>query len=146
MATGNNLIDTALKVREFSTFAIALSAADMVDVLESEGPFTVFAPTDEGFSKIPLAILDDLLEPQNRDWLASILTYHVVPGRLTAREVADREFVTSVLGQRLIIERTDGLRVNEAVVLTPDLEASNGIIHVIDAVLMPNAAASAYSA
>ena len=143
MTTSYNLIDTALKVRESSTFAIALSAADLVEVLESEGPFTVFAPTDEAFSKIPLEVLDDLLEPQNRDRLASILTYHVVPGRLTAREVANREFVTSVLGQRLTIERTDGLRVNKAVVLTPDLEASNGIIHVIDSVLIPTAAVSA---
>lgn len=143
MTTGYNLIDTALKFRESSTFAIALSAADMVDVLETEGPFTVFAPSDEAFAKIPLEMLADLLEPQNRDRLTSILTYHVVPGRLTAREVAKREFVTSVLGQRLTIERTDGLKVNEAVVLTPDLEASNGIIHVIDAVLIPTAAAPA---
>ncbi|HEU4767805.1 MAG TPA: fasciclin domain-containing protein [Pyrinomonadaceae bacterium] len=143
MATQYNLIDTALRVREFSTLATALAATDMVDILETEGPFTVFAPTDDAFSKMPAEMLDDLLEPENRDRLTSILNYHVVPGRLTAHEVANLEFVTSVLGQRLTIERKNGLKVNEAAVVTPDVEASNGIIHIIDAVLIP-AAAPAY--
>ena len=143
MATQYNLIDTALKVREFSTLATALAATDMVDILESEGPFTIFAPTDDAFSKMPTEVLDDLLEPENRDRLTSILTYHVIPGRVTAHEVANLEFLTSVLGQRLKIERKNGLKVNEAAVITPDVEASNGIIHIIDAVLIPTAA-SAY--
>lgn len=142
MATQNDLIETALRARKFSTLSTALTAAGVIETLKSEGPFTVFAPTDDAFSTIPIEVLNELLEPENRDTLTSILTYHVVRGRLTADEVASLESVTTVQGQKLRIDRNNRLKINGAAVVTPDIKASNGIIHIIDAVLIPTSSAS----
>lgn len=138
-----DIVDTALAAGNFSTLAAALGAAGLIGALKSEGPFTVFAPTDDAFAKIPAQALSDLLQPENKDRLTAILTYHVVPGRVTAHEVANSNSATTLQGQSLTIRKQDGVRVNEAKVIAPDVEATNGVIHVIDAVLMPATAAAA---
>ena len=138
-----DIIDTALSAGNFSTLAAALGAAGLVETLKGDGPFTVFAPTDEAFSKIPSEKLSELLQPENKERLLAILTYHVVSGRVSADEVTDLESATSLQGQTLKISTKDGIRINDAKVLTPDVQAANGVIHVIDALLIPSAAASA---
>ena len=138
-----DIIDTALSVGNFSTLAAALGAAGLIETLKGDGPFTVFAPTDEAFSKIPPETLSELLQPENRAKLTAILTYHVVSGRVSADEVTDLESATSLQGQTLKISTKDGIRINDANVLTPDVQATNGVIHIIDAVLIPPAAATA---
>ena len=139
-----DIIDTALSAGNFSTLAAALEAAGLIETLKGDGPFTVFAPTDEAFSKIPAATLTELLQPENKAKLTAILKYHVVSGRITGDEVTDLKSATSLQGQTLRISSTkDGLKINDAKVLTPDVEATNGVIHIIDDVLLPSAAATA---
>jgi uncharacterized surface protein with fasciclin (FAS1) repeats len=138
-----DIIDTALSAGNFSTLAAALGAAGLIETLKGDGPFTVFAPTDEAFSKIPAATLSELLQPENKENLVTILTYHVVSGRVTADEVTNLESATSLQGQTLKISTKDGIKINDARVLTPDVQATNGVIHIIDAVLIPSAAATA---
>ncbi|HSB28657.1 MAG TPA: fasciclin domain-containing protein [Pyrinomonadaceae bacterium] len=138
-----DIIDTAFSAGNFSTLAAALGAAGLIETLKGDGPFTVFAPTDEAFSKIPSERLSELLQPENKEQLVAILTYHVVSGRVTADDVAKLESATSLQGQTLKISTKDGIRINDAKVLTPDVQATNGVIHIIDAVLMPSAAATA---
>jgi len=138
-----DIIDTALAAGNFSTLAAALGAAGLIETLKGDGPFTVFAPTDEAFSKIPSATLSELLQPENRAKLTAILTYHVVSGKVSAAEVTDLESATSLQGQTLKISTKDGLKINDAKVVMADVQATNGVIHIIDAVLIPSAAASA---
>jgi len=138
-----DIIDTALSVGNFSTLASALGAAGLIATLKGDGPFTVFAPTDEAISKIPSETLSELLQPENKEKLIAILTYHVVSGRVTADKVTKLESATSLQGQTLKISTKNGIRINEANVLTPDVQATNGVIHIIDAVLIPTAAAAA---
>lgn len=138
-----DIIDTALSAGNFSTLAAALGAAGLIKTLKADGPFTVFAPTDEAFSKIPSETLSELLQPENKEKLIAILNYHVVSGRVTADQVTDLESATSLQGQALKISTKDGLKINDAKVLTPDVQAANGVIHVIDAVLIPSSAAAA---
>jgi uncharacterized surface protein with fasciclin (FAS1) repeats len=114
----------------------AVGAADLVDTLNSDGPFTVFAPTDEAFAALPPGVLDALLLPENKDVLAKILTYHVVPGTVLAADVTDGE-VATVEGQNVTLSTADGVTVNGAKVVQADIVASNGVIHVIDAVILP---------
>ena len=138
-----DIIDTALSAGNFSTLAAALGSAGLIETLKGDGPFTVFAPTDEAFSKIAHETLSALLKPENKERLLAILTYHVVSGRVSADEVTDLESATSLQGQTLKINTKDGIRINDARVLTPDVQATNGVIHIIDAVLIPPAAATA---
>lgn len=138
-----DIVDTALSAGNFSTLAAALGAAGLIGALKSDGPFTVFAPTDDAFSKIPPQALSELLQPENKAKLTAILTYHVVPGRVTAHEVANLNSATTLQGQALTISKQDGVKINNAKVIAPDVEATNGIIHVIDTVLMPATAATA---
>ena len=138
-----DIIDTASSVGNFSTLAAALGAAGLVETLKGNGPFTVFAPTDEAFSKIPSEKLSELLQPENKERLVAILTYHVASGRMSADEITNLESATSLQGQSLKISTKDGLKINDAKVLTPDVQASNGLIHAIEAVLIASAAASA---
>jgi len=137
-----DIVDTALSAGNFSTLAAALGAAGLIEALKNEGPFTVFAPTDEAFAKIPPQALSKLLQPENKEKLAAILTYHVVPGRVTAHDVANLNSATTLQGQTLTISKQDGVKINDAKVIAPDVEATNGIIHVIDTVLMPATAAT----
>jgi len=138
-----DIVDTALAAGNFSALALALRVAGLIEALKDEGPFTVFAPTDDAFEKVPAQALSDLLRPEHKEKLTAILTYHVVPGKMTAHEAANLDSATTLQGQSLKITKQDGLRVNQAKVIAPDVEASNGVIHVIDAVLMPATSAIA---
>ncbi|MGL4575016.1 MAG: fasciclin domain-containing protein [Burkholderiaceae bacterium] len=130
-----DLIDTAVAAGNFSTLANALKAADLVDTLKGAGPFTVFAPTDEAFKKLPAGALDGLLKDKAK--LAAILTYHVVPGKVMAKDVNTGEVKTVAGGMMNIVKSADGVTVDGAKVTKTDIEASNGVIHVIDTVVMP---------
>ena len=130
-----DIVDTAVAAGQFNTLATALQAAGLVDTLKGEGPFTVFAPTDEAFAKIPKADLDAILADKAK--LTKILTYHVVPGKVTAAEVVKLKEVKTVEGQSIRIDTADGVKVDGADVLKTDIMASNGVIHVIDSVLLP---------
>ncbi|HEU4710393.1 MAG TPA: fasciclin domain-containing protein [Pyrinomonadaceae bacterium] len=138
-----DIVDTALSAGNFSTLATALGAAGLLEALKSEGPFTVFAPTDDAFAKIPPQTLSELLQPENKEKLTAILTYHVVPGRVTAHDVANLNSATTLQGQTVKISKQDGVKINDAKVIAPDVEATNGMIHVIDSVLMPATTAKA---
>ncbi|MDT8357167.1 MAG: fasciclin domain-containing protein [Methanomicrobiaceae archaeon] len=131
-----NLVETAVDAGTFTTLVAAVQAADLADTLSGEGPFTVFAPTDDAFDALPEGTIDELLaEPEGQ--LKEILLYHVISGRLTAADVVDRTDLMTLLGKRLRIDTTDGVMVDGAEVVTTDIECSNGVIHVIDAVMMP---------
>jgi uncharacterized surface protein with fasciclin (FAS1) repeats len=138
-----DIVDTALAAGNFSTLAAALRAAGLLEALKSEGPFTVFAPIDDAFAKIPPQTLSELLQPENKEKLTAILTYHVVPGRVTAHDVANLDSATTLQGQTVKISKQDGVKINDAKVIAPDVEATNGVIHVIDSVLMPATTAKA---
>jgi uncharacterized surface protein with fasciclin (FAS1) repeats len=130
-----DIVETAVAAGNFKTLAAALQAAGLVDTLKGKGPFTVFAPTDEAFAKIPKADLDALLKDKAR--LTAVLTYHVVPGKVTAAEVVKLKDAKTVQGGRVTIDATKGVRVNDASVVKADVMASNGVIHVIDTVILP---------
>lgn len=137
-ATEKDIVDTAVGAGQFNTLVAAAQAADLVDTLKSKGPFTVFAPTDEAFAKLPAGTVDNLLKPENKDQLAAILTYHVVPGKIMSGDIAGKEAeVATVQGGELDVNATDGVKVNDATVVAADVEATNGVIHVIDTVLLP---------
>ncbi len=138
-----DIVDTAIQAGKFSTLATALTAAGLVETLKGDGPFTVFAPTDEAFAKVPQETLRELLKPENKDKLTAILTYHVVAGKIMARDVVNVNKATTVQGQSIKIDAKDGVKIDGAKVITADIEATNGVIHVIDAVLMPSNAAAA---
>lgn len=134
-----DLVDTAVAAGNFKTLASALAAADLVATLKGPGPFTVFAPTDEAFAKLPPETLASLLKPENKAKLAAILTYHVVPGAADASTVLSRTGWTTVNGQRIDVSQKDGTAmVDGAVITATDIRASNGVIHVIDAVIVPS--------
>jgi uncharacterized surface protein with fasciclin (FAS1) repeats len=137
-ATGTDVVDTAVATGQFKTLAAALDGAGLVSILKGPGPFTVFAPTDAAFAKLPAGTVEDLLRPENKARLAAILTYHVVPGRVTAAEVARLEEAETVNGETVEV-RADGggVMINDARVTAADVAASNGVIHVIDTVIMP---------
>jgi uncharacterized surface protein with fasciclin (FAS1) repeats len=133
-----DIVDTAVAAGQFKTLAAALKAAGLVDTLKGAGPFTVFAPTDEAFAKLPSGTLEDLLKPQNKEKLVAILTYHVVPAKAMAADVAGMTSAKTVNGKELKLKAADGkVSVNDATVVKADVVCSNGVIHVIDAVLLP---------
>lgn len=134
-----DVVDTAIAAGDFTTLVAAVQAAGLVDVLKGDGPFTVFAPTDEAFGKLPAGTVDDLLKPENKDQLVSILTYHVVPGKITAEEVVKLTSASTVQGQSATIQvEGDVVMIDGAKVVKTDIETSNGIIHVIDSVILPS--------
>lgn len=133
-----DIVDTAVAAGQFETLAAALGAAGLVDTLKGDGPFTVFAPTDEAFAKLPDGTVESLLEPENRDQLVAILTYHVVAGKVKAADVVKLSSATTVNGQDVSIAvADDGVRIDDANVIATDIDASNGVIHVIDTVILP---------
>ncbi|EKE44927.1 Beta-Ig-H3/Fasciclin [Oceaniovalibus guishaninsula JLT2003] len=132
-----DIVDTAVDNGSFTTLATALEAAGLVETLKGDGPFTVFAPTDDAFAALPEGTVDDLLKPENKDQLTAILTYHVVPGNVMSSDLTDGMTAATVNGAEVTIS-TDPVMVNDANVVTPDVAASNGVIHVIDKVLMPS--------
>ena len=133
-----DIVDTAIAAGNFKTLVAAIQAAGLVDTLKGKGPFTVFAPTDEAFAKLPKGTVEDLLKPANKAKLVSILTYHVVPGKVMAADIAGKDMqVKTVQGSELHIAAKTGVMVNDGNVVKADVAADNGVIHVIDAVLMP---------
>ena len=133
-----DIVDTAQSAGQFSTLVAAVQAAGLVETLKGDGPFTVFAPTDEAFAALPEGTLDSLLLPENLEQLQAILTYHVVPGDVRASAVVELSSASTVQGGELTIAVEDGaVRVGSATVLQTDIECSNGVIHVVDSVLMP---------
>ena len=129
--------DTAKDAGSFETLLAAATAAGLVDTLKGEGPFTVFAPTDEAFAALPEGTVDSLLLPENKDQLTAILTYHVVPGKVMSGDLTDDMAATTVQGTDVMIDLDNGVMVQDATVVNADIEASNGVIHVIDKVIMP---------
>ena len=130
-----DIVDTAVHAGSFNTLVTAVQEAGLVETLKGEGPFTVFAPTDEAFAKLPAGDLEALLN--NKEALTKVLTYHVVPGKVMAADVAGLTSAPTVEGEELQIDTSNGVMINQARVVKADIEASNGVIHVIDAVLMP---------
>lgn len=130
-----SIVDTAVSAGKFNTLVTAVKAAGLVEALEGEGPFTVFAPTDEAFAKLPAGTVEALLE--NQDKLTSILLYHVVPGKVMAKDAMKLTSAKTLLGQDLAIESGEGVKVGGATVVSTDIECTNGVIHVVDSVMLP---------
>ena len=136
-AQDKDIVDTAVAAGNFTTLAAALGAAGLVETLKGPGPFTVFAPTDAAFAALPAGTVEDLLKPENKDKLAAILTYHVVPGKVMSTDLTEGMMAKTVQGSDATITLDGGAKVDGAVISTADIEASNGVIHVIDSVIMP---------
>ena len=134
-----DIVGVAVGAGSFNTLVAAVQAAGLVETLKGDGPFTVFAPTDEAFAKLPAGTVEELLKPENRDQLRAILTYHVVPGRVMASEVVGMSTAATVQGQTVRFRTEDGkVMVDGANIVQTDIEATNGVIHVIDEVILPS--------
>lgn len=134
-----DIVDTAAGNSDFETLVAAVQAAGLVDTLKGDGPFTVFAPTDDAFAEIGSTV-EELLKPENIDTLTAVLTYHVVPGKVMSTDLSDDMMAATVQGEEITIDLDNGVMVNDANVVTADIETSNGVIHVIDKVILPKAA------
>ena len=138
-ANNKSIVETAVEAGKFNTLVAALKAAGLVDTLSGKGPFTVFAPSDTAFSKLPAGTVDGLLMPENKAKLASILAYHVIPGKIISRDIAGKKIsVKTVQGSEISVDAMYGVKINDSNVVSADIAATNGVIHVIDKVLMPN--------
>lgn len=135
--TKKDIVDTAVNAGSFETLVAAVQAAGLVDTLKGDGPFTVFAPTDEAFAALPEGTVEDLLKPENIDTLTAILTYHVVAGKVMSGDLTDDMMAATVQGGEIMIDLDNGVMVQDANVVTADIETSNGVIHVIDKVILP---------
>jgi uncharacterized surface protein with fasciclin (FAS1) repeats len=132
-----DIVDTAVAAGSFTTLAAALSAADLVDTLKGDGPFTVFAPTDDAFAALPAGTVETLLKPENKAQLIAVLTYHVVPGKVMSTDLVDDMKAITVQGGEITIDLDNGAMINDAKVISADIDTSNGVIHVIDKVILP---------
>ncbi len=133
-----DIVDTAVSAGSFSTLVAAVQAAGLEETLRSDGPFTVFAPTDKAFANLPEGTVENLLKPENKDQLVAILTYHVLPGKVRSKDIAGKTLdAETVQGTTVAIDATDGVKVDGANVIKADIKTSNGIIHAIDAVITP---------
>jgi uncharacterized surface protein with fasciclin (FAS1) repeats len=132
-----DIVDTAVAAGSFNTLAAALTAAGLVETLKGDGPFTVFAPTDDAFAALPAGTVEDLLKPENKDKLVAVLTYHVVAGKVMSTDLSNGMKAATVQGGEVTIMTEGGVRVNDATVTQADIEATNGVIHVIDKVILP---------
>ena len=132
-----DIVDTAVEAGSFETLVAAVQAAGLVETLKGDGPFTVFAPTDEAFAALPEGTVEELLKPENIDQLTAILTYHVVPGKVMSTDLSNGMEAATVEGSEVTIMTEGGVKVEEANVVTADIETSNGVIHVIDQVILP---------
>ena len=134
----HDIVDTAIKAGSFNTLVAAVQAAELVETLKSKGPFTVFAPTDEAFSQLDKATLESLLKPENKDQLVAILTYHVVAGKVMSTDITDNMQPSTVNGSTINIKLNNGkVMINDATVISADVDTDNGVIHIIDKVLIP---------
>ncbi len=137
-AADKDIVDLAAGTDFLSTLVAAVKAGDLVDVLKGDGPFTVFAPTNEAFAKLPAGTVENLLKPENKDQLVKVLTYHVVAGNVKSSDLKNGQEVETVQGQKIKIMLKDGkAMINNAQVTTADIEATNGVVHVIDTVILP---------
>lgn len=134
-----DIVDTAASAGQFGTLLAAATAAGLVDTLKGDGPLTVFAPTDAAFAALPEGTVENLLKPENLDQLTAILTYHVVPGKIMSTDLTDDAMVATVNGAKVLIDLDNGPMVDGAKIMTADVEATNGVIHIIDAVILPGA-------
>jgi uncharacterized surface protein with fasciclin (FAS1) repeats len=134
-----DIVDTAVGAGTFTTLVAAVEAAGLVETLKGPGPFTVFAPTDAAFAALPAGTVEDLLKPENKDQLVAVLTYHVLPGKVMSTDLSEGLTAATVQGADVTITLEGGAKVNGAVISTADIEASNGVIHVIDSVILPPA-------
>jgi uncharacterized surface protein with fasciclin (FAS1) repeats len=138
-AMEKDIVDTAVSAGNFNTLVAAVKAAGLVDTLKGDGPFTVFAPTDAAFAALPAGTVENLLKPENKEQLIAVLTYHVVPGKVMSGDIAGKSLeVKTVQGSMVDVNATNGVMVDGATVVAADIEASNGVIHVIDQVILPN--------
>jgi uncharacterized surface protein with fasciclin (FAS1) repeats len=137
-AQADDIVDTAVAAGQFTTLVAAVQAAGLVDILKSEGPFTVFAPNDQAFAQLPAGTVENLLKPENLDQLVAILTYHVIPGKVMSTDIMGASIaVDTVQGSAIQVDATSGVKINDATVIMADIETDNGVIHVIDSVLLP---------
>ena len=137
-AKAADIVDTAVSAGQFKILVAAVTAAGLVDTLKSKGPFTVFAPTDAAFAKLPAGTVESLLKPENKSKLVAILTYHVVPGKVMSADIAGKKLsVATVQGGKINVNAMSGVMINGATVVSADITASNGVIHVIDKVILP---------
>lgn len=137
----HDIVDTAVAAGSFKTLVAAVTAAGLVDTLKGAGPFTVFAPSDDAFAKLPSGTVDELVKPENKSRLSAILTLHVIPGKVMAADAMGKKLSpASVNGEKLHVDGTNGVVVNGAKVVTADISCTNGVIHVIDTVILPKAA------
>jgi uncharacterized surface protein with fasciclin (FAS1) repeats len=137
-AKAADIVDIAVSAGQFKTLVAAVTAAGLVDTLKSKGPFTVFAPTDAAFAKLPAGTVESLLKPENKSKLVAILTYHVVPGKVMSADIAGKKLsVATVQGGKINVNAMSGVMINGAKVVSADIAASNGVIHVIDKVILP---------
>ncbi len=132
-----DIVETATEAGTFETLLAAATAADLADDLKGDGPFTVFAPTDEAFAALPEGTVENLLKPENKDQLISILTYHVVPGKVMSTDLTDGMTAETLQGGELTVDLDNGVMINDATVTTADVETSNGVIHIVDKVILP---------
>jgi uncharacterized surface protein with fasciclin (FAS1) repeats len=132
-----DIVDTAAAAGTFETLLAAATAAGLVDTLKGDGPLTVFAPTDDAFAALPEGTVESLLKPENKDQLVAVLTYHVVPGKVMSTDLKDDMTAATVQGGDITIDLDSGVMINDASVVTADIEASNGVIHIIDKVILP---------
>ena len=138
LSSEKTIVSNAAEADNLTTLVAAVKAAGLVDALNGEGPITVFAPTDKAFAKLPAGTVDNLLKPENKDQLVAILTYHVVPGKVMSTDLAGKKLTAKTLeGSEVKIDASSGVMVDEASVVVADIEASNGVIHVIDTVIIP---------
>jgi uncharacterized surface protein with fasciclin (FAS1) repeats len=138
-ALARDIVDTALSNEQFSTLVAAVKAAVLVDTLKGDGPFTVFAPTDAAFAKLPAGTVENLLKPENKHQLVAVLTYHVVPGKVMAGDIAGKKLsATTVQDSAVDIDATSCAKIDNASIVVTDIVADNGVIHVIDTVILPN--------
>ncbi len=133
----NDIVDTAVSAGSFKTLVAAVKAADLLETLKGPGPYTVFAPTDEAFAKLPTGAVENLLKPENKGKLQGVLTYHVVAGQVSAADVVKLKAAKTVQGQTLAIDTHDGVKINGANAIQTDIACTNGVIHVLDAVMLP---------
>ena len=140
VASANTIVDIAAGDERFSTLVAAVSAAGLVETLQGEGPFTVYAPVNDAFAALPEGTVEDLLKPENKDQLTAILTYHVIAGKVMSTDLTDDMEAATVQGEAVTIDLDNGVTVEGATVTAADIETTNGVIHVIDAVILPEAA------
>ena len=139
VAHAKDIVDTAAANDQFSTLVAAVKAADLVGTLKGDGPFTVFAPTNAAFAKLPAGTVENLLKPENKAQLVAVLTYHVVPGKVMSADLAGKQLsAATVQGSAVKIDATSGVKVDNATVTAADIVTDNGVIHVIDTVILPN--------